>query len=402
MKKYYVLPVMVAMTVVLAACAGKPVANEVSGETVQAEEAVAVVEETKEAEEVPQVSKEQSAVQAGSLEELEEKVASDVEESIAALQEEYTALVTDIDSYEKYLESVEIVEGFYAKVLSETQSIFTRLQEYCVEYANLILASDKEHDEKYDDFDEMYDCVYEDACDEVYDEVYEGILDDIYDAFYDGILDDAKDDADYGEWLDARSNEYELWLDTRSDVYEEWLDSRSDIYEFWLDIRGEMWDDDMEKAQEVVEDFKEDIEKRKQDVEIDSEDENDASDEDEVVREETGADEVVEEEAKAEAKAGSDDGAEADLVDGMRPEFKEAMDSYEEFYEEYCEVLKQYMEDPTDLAVLTEYSDLMQQSIDVAEKFEEWDNGDLNTEELKYYVEVNGRVTQMLVEASGQ
>ena len=386
MKKFSILPVIVAMTMVLAACTGKPVTNEVSGETVQAEEAVAVVEETKEAEEVPPVSEEeQSAVQAGSLEELEEKVASDVEGSIAALQEEYTALVTDIDSYEKYLESVETVEGFYAKVLSETQSIFTRLQEYCVEYANLILASDKEHDEKYDDFDEMYDCVYEDACDEVYDEVYEGILDDIYDAFYDGILDDAKDDADYGEWLDARSNEYELWLDTRSDVYEEWLDSRSDIYEFWLDIRGEMWDDDMEKAQEVVEDFKEDIEKRKQDVEAGS-----------------GADEDVEEEADAEAEAGSDDGAEVDLVDGMRPEFKEAMDSYEEFYEEYCEVLKKYMEDPTDMTVLTEYSDLMQQSIEVAEKFEEWDNGDLNTEELKYYVEVNGRVTQMLVEASGQ
>ena len=385
MKKFSILPVMVAMTVVLAACAGKPVANEVLEETVQAEEAVAVEEETKEAEEVPQVSKEKSAVQAGSLEELEEKVASDVEGSIAALQEEYTALVTDIDSYEKYLESVETVEGFYAKVLSETQSIFTKLQEYCVEYANLILASDKEHVEKYDDFDEMYDCVYEDACDEVYDEVYEGILDDIYDAFYDGILDDAKDDADYSEWLDARSNEYELWLETRSDVYEEWLDSRSDIYEFWLDIRGEMWDDDMEKAQEVVEDFKEDIEKRKQDVEAGS-----------------GADEVVEEEEKAESKGGSDDDAEEDLVDGMRPEFKEAMDSYEEFYEEYCEVLKQYMEDPTDLAVLTEYSDLMQQSIEVAEKFEEWDNGDLNTEELKYYVEVNGRVTQMLVEASGQ
>ena len=116
----------------------------------------------------------------------------------------------------------------------------------------------------------------------------------------------------------------------------------------------------------------------------------------------SSADEVVEEEAKAEAKGGSDDGAEEDLVDGMRPEFKEAMDSYEEFYEEYCEVLKKYMEDPTDMAVLTEYSDLMQQSIEVAEKFEEWDNGDLNTEELKYYVEVNGRVTQMLVEASGQ
>jgi len=105
---------------------------------------------------------------------------------------------------------------------------------------------------------------------------------------------------------------------------------------------------------------------------------------------------------KEPASENENDASDADLVDGMRPEFKEAMDSYEEFYEEYCEVLKQYMEDPTDVAVLTQYSDLMQQSIEMAEKFEEWDNGELNTEELKYYVEVNGRVTQMLVEVSGQ
>ena len=106
--------------------------------------------------------------------------------------------------------------------------------------------------------------------------------------------------------------------------------------------------------------------------------------------------------AEKETSSENTDNVDVTLVDGMRPEFKEAMDSYEEFYEEYCEVLKQYMEDPTDLAVLTQYSDLMQQSIEMAEKFEEWDNGELNTEELKYYVEVNGRVTQMLVEASGQ
>ena len=91
-----------------------------------------------------------------------------------------------------------------------------------------------------------------------------------------------------------------------------------------------------------------------------------------------------------------------DLVDGMRSEFKEAMDSYEEFYEKYCGVLKKYTADSTDVTVLTEYSELLEQSIEMSEKFKEWENDELNTEELKYYVEVNGRVTQMLVEASGQ
>ena len=361
MKKFYALLIATSMMVSVTACVSKAPAKEVQSELEQMEaEVEAVVEEAKEVSEVLQDLEEGKATaREGGLAVLEEKVLKDVEETISALTAEYDSLVTEVDSYEKYLDSAETVEGFYAKVLSETQSLCIRMREYSVEYANTILASDKENDEKYSDLEELYDCVYDEAGEEIYDEIYDGILVDVYDDFYNGILDDAYEGAEYSEWSDARSNEYEWWSDARSDVYDEWSDFRSEVYDFWSDLRGEMWDDDMEKAMEIVEDFKEGIEKRKGDI------------------------------------------AE-DLIDGMRPEFKEAMDSYEEFYEEYCKVLKEYMEDPTDVTVLTQYSDLMQQSIEMAEKFEAWDNGELKTEELKYYVEVNGRVTQMLVEASGQ
>lgn len=86
------------------------------------------------------------------------------------------------------------------------------------------------------------------------------------------------------------------------------------------------------------------------------------------------------------------------LVDGMRPEFKEAMDSYEAFYKDYCDVLKKYSENPTDLSLLKEYGEVMEKSIEMSEKFEAWDEGEMNDAELKYYLEVNGRVTQMLLE----
>lgn len=400
-KKIYVLLISAAMMVLVTACGSEAPANEIQNELEQVEEELeTVVEEMEEVEKEQQdLDEGQPATGEDGLEALEEKVIKDVEETISALTEEYNLLIAKIDTYEKYLESVETVEGFYAKVLAETESIFTRLQEYCVEYANVILTSDKENDEKYEDFDEMYDCVYEDACDEVYDEIYEGIMKDIYDTFYDGILDDAKDNADYGEWLDVRSNEYELWLDIRSDVYEEWLDSRSDIYEFWLDIRGEMWDDDSEKAQEIVEDFKEDIAKRIGDMADNEAKEGESLVEAENSREEdtSASDTAVKEDSDAKAADDSED-----LVDGMRPEFKAAMDSYEEFYEEYCEVLKKYKENPADVTILTEYSELMEQSIEMGEKFEEWDEDELNADELKYYVEVNGRVTQMLVEVGVQ
>lgn len=39
---------------------------------------------------------------------------------------------------------------------------------------------------------------------------------------------------------------------------------------------------------------------------------------------------------------------------------------------------------------------------DVDEAFEKWDESDLNNEELKYHLEVNSRVMQKLVDATGE
>lgn len=83
------------------------------------------------------------------------------------------------------------------------------------------------------------------------------------------------------------------------------------------------------------------------------------------------------------------------LVDGMRPEFKEAMDSYEEFYSEYCDLYKKYSENSSDLTILAEYYALLGKMDDMDKKFDAWD-GDLNDAEYKYYLEVQSRVTQKL------
>lgn len=71
---------------------------------------------------------------------------------------------------------------------------------------------------------------------------------------------------------------------------------------------------------------------------------------------------------------------------GLRPEFKEAMDSYEAFYTEYCDLLKKYMSNPSDLSILSKYMSLMGKLSDMDEKFEAWESEDLNSEELKYYI----------------
>ena len=90
-----------------------------------------------------------------------------------------------------------------------------------------------------------------------------------------------------------------------------------------------------------------------------------------------------------------------DLVDGMRPEFKEAMDAYEAFYDEYCSFMAKYNENPSDMTLLLKYGEMLTKAVEMDEAFGEWDETELNAEELKYYIEVNNRVMQKLVDVMG-
>ena len=90
-----------------------------------------------------------------------------------------------------------------------------------------------------------------------------------------------------------------------------------------------------------------------------------------------------------------------DVTGGIRPEFKEAMDSYEAFYTEYCEFMKEYSENPTDLTLLAKYADMLVKAEEMNEAFEAWDEDELSNEELKYYLDVNNRVMKMLVDVAG-
>lgn len=80
------------------------------------------------------------------------------------------------------------------------------------------------------------------------------------------------------------------------------------------------------------------------------------------------------------------------------PAFKAAMDSYEEFFDEYVAIMKKYKENPTDMSILADYTKYMGQYADTMQKMEDWENEDLNTVELAYYLEVQNRITQKLLE----
>ena len=89
------------------------------------------------------------------------------------------------------------------------------------------------------------------------------------------------------------------------------------------------------------------------------------------------------------------------LVDGMRPEFKEAMDAYEAFYNEYCAFLEKYNENPTDMTLIVKYGELLIKAAEMDEAFNTGTDEDLNNDEFKYYLEVNTRVMQKLLDVTG-
>ncbi len=205
-----------------------------------------------------------SLVKAGSIEELNTVIENDISNTVAILTSEYEQLETEINTYDMYIENTNKVETFYNMINDENKNLCIRMQEYAVSYAEKILSSNISIDDKYDEFDELYDNIYDEGGDNIYDEIYDGLLDDMYDLFYDGVLDDGYDEAPYKEWSKASSQEYDWWSETSSDVYDQWSDFQSDVYDFWSDIRSELWDNDIDKAKEVLTDYKADVNKLRQ------------------------------------------------------------------------------------------------------------------------------------------
>lgn len=85
---------------------------------------------------------------------------------------------------------------------------------------------------------------------------------------------------------------------------------------------------------------------------------------------------------------------------GLGKEFKQAMDSYERFMDEYVAFMLKFKSDRTNAQMIKDYSTYMTKYAEAMSDFEKWDGKDLNKEEAKYYVEVQTRVTQKLMNAS--
>ena len=86
---------------------------------------------------------------------------------------------------------------------------------------------------------------------------------------------------------------------------------------------------------------------------------------------------------------------------GIRPEVKEAIDSYEEFYTEYCEFLKKYSESNYSATMLGEYMTMMSKLAEMEAAWDAIDETTLTAEEDEYYTAASLRISAKMLEAEG-
>lgn len=102
----------------------------------------------------------------------------------------------------------------------------------------------------------------------------------------------------------------------------------------------------------------------------------------------------------AESKSAKPQKNDAKSADGLRSDFKAAMDSYESTMNEYVEFMKKYKANSSDAELISEYADYMQKYADTTNKFQSWKSNNLNNAELSYYLAVQTRVTKKLAEVA--
>ena len=85
---------------------------------------------------------------------------------------------------------------------------------------------------------------------------------------------------------------------------------------------------------------------------------------------------------------------------GLSADFKAAMDSYEQFMDEYVAFMKKYSDNPSDLGLLVDYARFMGEYATFCEEFAAWEDEDLSDAELAYYLAVQTRVNKKLLEVA--
>lgn len=327
-------------------------------------------------------SENQRAVaQAGTPEEVLQSMQSDFNSTAQKLYDEQSKMFGEVgDTFAQYTEHVQQVRDWYDLTVSETEALGERTLEASKTYFQTVIDTvDLSDDEAVSDaIDNYRDAIYDDAYDDYYDAIYEDAFDDTYDAYYDGVLKDALDVEDYSTVSNAMSDEYKALSDARSDVYRAISDARSDVYGIASEAYGAQYSDEF-TMDEIFRDPVVSIEKDGgSSSEKASDDQSTSS---------SGA--SIENDA-------SDAGSGA--ASSVSADFKQTMDSYEAFFNEYVDFMKAYQADPTSSEMLSQYADVMSRYSETMSALDSIDESSLSTADYAYYAEVNARIVSKLAE----
>lgn len=100
---------------------------------------------------------------------------------------------------------------------------------------------------------------------------------------------------------------------------------------------------------------------------------------------------------KEDSKDESSDISKEESSDGkVSADFKETMDNYETFFNDYIEFMEKYQKSDDTTAMLADYTEFMKKYNDMTEKLETIDEEDLSAEDALYYAEVSARISEKL------
>lgn len=94
------------------------------------------------------------------------------------------------------------------------------------------------------------------------------------------------------------------------------------------------------------------------------------------------------------------EGSENDAASNVTPELKEFLDSYEAYIDRYIAFMKEYQDSGYSASMMNDYLAILEEYSNFTEKAESYDEDNMSDEDLAYYVEVIGRVSQKLLSAS--
>lgn len=144
---------------------------------------------------------------------------------------------------------------------------------------------------------------------------------------------------------------------------------------------------DEEQPQESEEDLTENLEEETESQEIGLE-------------EEQKPEEELEPEEEREPEEEPEDEQKESAEDGISPEFKAAMDSYEEFFDEYVAFMEKYSKSSNPSGMIMDYSAYMMKYADTMKKLDQVDYDKLTVPEQAYYIEVMARIQKKLLEST--